>query len=288
MSLETMTPISRAARAGAAQPEFAHALTEHGVAERSKLGGTSGRTASAGRLGKQLTVISSGRADDGKAPLAGALRSLGYEVSVASDAFQASARGACPPGAIVIVALDAESAESCLSQAAALDPASTSRVLLCAPVEVVRYLAWARFHDFLAVPFAVSELAERVRRLTQNVTSVPITQRTGVLDVDGMIIDLAGRDVFLNGRNVRLTRLEFDLLAFFVANPKRVLRRAELLASVWGIADSFSRTVDIHLRRLRVKIGDEGTLIQTVRGVGYKLAAEVRPLSAAAAASRTV
>jgi DNA-binding response OmpR family regulator len=226
-----------------------------------------------------LTVLSSDSVAPSDVPLATALRGLGYQVEVGTGAFQAFARGNVPPSAVIIVAHDGEGAEKCLSQAATLDPASTAPILLCAPVEVVRHLAWARFSDFLAVPFAVSELSERVRRLTRRDAEISIQTRPDVLEVDGLMIDLAGRDVFLRGRSVRLTRLEFDLLAFFIANPRRVLRRAELLASVWGISDSFSRTVDIHLRRLRVKIGDEGQLIQTVRGVGYKLAAEVRPVT---------
>lgn len=231
-----------------------------------------------------LTILCSNIDETGEAPLATSLRALGYRVYNENAAFQARSRDEGVGDAIIIVALDMGSAEKSLSIAAALDPASSVRVLLCAPVDVVRHLAWARFHDFLAVPFSVNELAERVRRLTQRpapTTSVP--QRSDVLQVGSLVLDLAGRDVFLDGRSVRLTRLEFDLLAFFVAHPRRVLRRSELLAAVWGIADSFSRTVDIHLRRLRVKIADDGLLIQTVRGVGYKLAADVRPIAATAA-----
>lgn len=270
MSAVTMPLRSRAERAIAPKPE----LTDSGMyrGAGANLGHVVG-------LCPRLTVLSSDAVAPTEVPLATALRALGYEVEVGTGAFQAFARGSLPPSAFVIVAHDGEGAEKCLSQAATLDPANSAPILLCARVEVVRQLSWARFSDFLAVPFAVSELSERVRRLTRRDVEVPAPARPDVLEVDGMVIDLAGREVFLRGRSVRLTRLEFDLLAFFIANPRRVLRRAELLASVWGISDSFSRTVDIHLRRLRVKIGDEGQLIQTVRGVGYKLAAEVRPVT---------
>jgi len=281
MSAVTMPLTTRAGRAVAPKLE----RTDSGICrddESSNVSPASRRSANLGRvsdLRPRLTVLSSDSGVPSDVPLATALRALGYDVEVGTAAFQAFVRGDLPPAALIIVAQDGAGAEKCLSQAATLDPAGTAPILLCAPVEVVRHLAWARFNDFLAVPFAVSELSERVRRLTRRDVDVPVQSRPDVLEVDGLVIDLAGRDVFLRGRSVRLTRLEFDLLAFFIANPRRVLRRAELLASVWGISDSFSRTVDIHLRRLRVKIGDEGQLIQTVRGVGYKLAAEVRPVT---------
>jgi DNA-binding response OmpR family regulator len=280
MSAVTMPLISRSERAIASKPELDHSgicRDAQGNVRPPSLRAASGSRA--GGLQPRLTVLSSDSVAPSDVPLATALRALGYDVEVGTGAFQSFARGDQPPAAFIIVAHSGEGAEKCLSQAATLDPASTAPILLCAPVEVVRHLAWARFNDFLAVPFAVTELSERVRRLTRRDVDVPVQTRPEVLEVDGMVIDLAGRDVFLRGRSVRLTRLEFDLLAFFIANPRRVLRRAELLASVWGISDSFSRTVDIHLRRLRVKIGDEGQLIQTVRGVGYKLAAEVRAVS---------
>jgi two-component system, OmpR family, response regulator len=83
---------------------------------------------------------------------------------------------------------------------------------------------------------------------------------------------LASRIVLRDGVPVRLTRREFDLLAFLCANPRRVFGRAQLLRHVWGYEMvSGERTVDVHVRRLRAKLGESGPLIATVRGVGYRL-----------------
>lgn len=80
------------------------------------------------------------------------------------------------------------------------------------------------------------------------------------------------RKVFWHGREVRLTRLEFDLLHYLAARPDRVHRRRALMAEVWQTIYVSERTVDVHVRRLRSKIGADVEVIRTVRGVGYQLA----------------
>jgi hypothetical protein len=83
---------------------------------------------------------------------------------------------------------------------------------------------------------------------------------------------LASRMVLSDGAPVRLTRREYDLLVFLCQNPRRVFSRGQLLQHVWGYQMvSGERTVDVHVRRLRVKLGDRDPLIATVRGVGYRL-----------------
>lgn len=79
------------------------------------------------------------------------------------------------------------------------------------------------------------------------------------------------RTVLRRGVPVPLTRLEFDLLLYLVQRPKRVLPRRTIMAEVWGIHEPMnSRTVDVHIRRLRDKLGADGPRITTVRGVGYR------------------
>ncbi len=87
------------------------------------------------------------------------------------------------------------------------------------------------------------------------------------------------REVWQWGESIALTRVEYDLLLFLALHPRRVFTRGQLLQSVWGFAHAGHRTVDVHIRRLRVKLGDR--LVTTVRGVGYRLADEaaVRVLS---------
>jgi two-component system phosphate regulon response regulator PhoB len=86
------------------------------------------------------------------------------------------------------------------------------------------------------------------------------------------------RQVLLRDTPVELTRLEFELLLHLCSHPDRVHRRRDLLAAVWGVNDNYSgaRTVDVHVRRVRQKLGDAAEVIQTVRGVGYLVASSSR------------
>jgi hypothetical protein len=84
----------------------------------------------------------------------------------------------------------------------------------------------------------------------------------------------ASRQVVLNDELLPLTRLEFDLLLFLAENPRRVFSRTQLLVAVWGYEHTGERTVDVHVRRLRVKLGSAIPLITTVYGVGYRLSDE--------------
>lgn len=86
------------------------------------------------------------------------------------------------------------------------------------------------------------------------------------------------RQVLLHDSVVELTRLEFELLLHLCEHPDRVHRRRDLLAAVWGVNDNYSgaRTVDVHVRRVRAKLGDVADVIQTVRGVGYLVASTGR------------
>jgi two-component system OmpR family response regulator len=86
----------------------------------------------------------------------------------------------------------------------------------------------------------------------------------------------ASRQVVVDGVELPLTRLEFDLLLFLADHPRRVFTRAQLLAGVWGYEHTGERTVDVHVRRLRVKLGGQVPLITTVYGVGYRLSDDTR------------
>jgi two-component system OmpR family response regulator len=79
------------------------------------------------------------------------------------------------------------------------------------------------------------------------------------------------RQVQLDGELLPLTRLEFDLLQFLAERPRKVFTRAQLLAGVWGYEHTGERTVDVHVRRLRLKLGSSSPVVTTVYGVGYRL-----------------
>jgi len=125
--------------------------------------------------------------------------------------------------------------------------------------------------DYVTKPFSPKELVARVRavlRRTRPAASVP------VLDAGTLSMDTSAHRATLGGAPLPLTPKEFDLLQTLLASAGRVLSREHLLNRVWGYAradEIESRTVDVHIRRLRAKLGPEGRRIATVKGVGYRL-----------------
>ncbi|TFB66134.1 response regulator transcription factor [Cryobacterium sp. Hz7] len=113
--------------------------------------------------------------------------------------------------------------------------------------------------------------AEVDARIRLAVGRVPRTEESATIRAAGVIIDEASYSAKVHGRPLDLTYKEFELLRFLTANPSRVFTREQLLSEVWGY-DYFggTRTVDVHVRRLRAKLGDQESLIGTVRNVGYR------------------
>jgi two-component system OmpR family response regulator len=116
----------------------------------------------------------------------------------------------------------------------------------------------------------IRQLAEQVRDAT--VTMAPIAAVSSKIDEAGLWVEPASREVVRDGRPVQLTRREFDLLLFLCEHPHRVFTRDQLLSQVWGYEwVGGSRTVDVHVRRLRLKLGEERPVVRTVHGIGYRL-----------------
>ena len=127
------------------------------------------------------------------------------------------------------------------------------------------------FDDFVLVPYVPAELYMRIRRAEWRRSEFAGKER---IKIGAMCIDLAGHEVTVDGRKVDLTHQEFALLKFLSQNRGRVFSREQLLNRVWGVNYyGGSRTVDIHVRRLRMKLGPIADPIETVRGVGYKMKA---------------
>lgn len=113
-----------------------------------------------------------------------------------------------------------------------------------------------------------AEVDARIRLVIGRLAQAQATSR---IQTSGVMIDEASYSAKVHGRALDLTFKEFELLRFFATHPSRVFTREQLLSEVWGY-DYFggTRTVDVHVRRLRAKLGDLESLIGTVRNVGYR------------------
>ncbi|MDE5916772.1 MAG: response regulator transcription factor [Oscillospiraceae bacterium] len=124
--------------------------------------------------------------------------------------------------------------------------------------------------DYVVKPFSPKELMARIKAVIKRNSS----QDTALLErliFDGLEIDLAGREVYVDGKKASMTPKEYDLLFYLVKNKNLALTRDKLLEEVWGY-DFFGddRTVDTHIKMLRNSLGDYRTFIVTLRGMGYK------------------
>ena len=125
--------------------------------------------------------------------------------------------------------------------------------------------------DYLAKPFGMMEMVSRVRALLRR-SSRGVTEAVTCLTVGPLELWPSRRTATLCGESLSLTMREFDLLAFLMRSPGEVFSRETLLRRVWGWDfDGGSRTVDVHVQTIRSKLGEHAGLIQTVRGVGYRL-----------------
>ena len=128
--------------------------------------------------------------------------------------------------------------------------------------------------DYLTKPFGMMELVARVRALLRR--TEPAEKHGAALCCGALTLDAAKHLVTVDGAAVELTRKEFDLLQLLMSHPRQVFTRDRLLTQIWGYEfDGESRTVDVHIRTLRQKLGTAGRCIETVRGVGYRIGGTV-------------
>ncbi len=160
------------------------------------------------------------------------------------------------------------------------------RVLRRAPsIAVVPELEAARldlslaFDDVILAPYRITDLAVRLRLIRRRAQSAAAAE---LIRLGNLTVNEATYEVAVGGAPVELTLKEYQLLLFLVRNPGRVFTRAQLLDHVWG-ADYLggTRTVDVHIRRIRAKTEMAGEILETVRGVGYRLAPPPEPAETA-------
>ncbi len=123
--------------------------------------------------------------------------------------------------------------------------------------------------DYIPKPFGMMELVSRVRALLRRTEP---EKRVDSCEAGAIRVDLNRHVVMVDGQIVNLTFKEFELLCYLIENKGMVLTRDQLLSKIWGYDfDGETRTVDVHIRTLRQKLGEASRCIETIRGVGYKL-----------------
>ena len=125
------------------------------------------------------------------------------------------------------------------------------------------------FDDIIVFPFRGCELSLRIQKLVGKRT---VSEDSNLISIGRISINLTDYAVFLGGSKLDFTYKEFELLRLFTQNRGKVFSRKELLTTIWGVEYiGGTRTVDVHIRRLRSKLGDDfNSLIETVRNVGYR------------------
>ena len=125
--------------------------------------------------------------------------------------------------------------------------------------------------DYITKPFGMMSLISRIKAVLRRYEKNKNSTDSKILSVQNVKVDINRHLVFKDEKQIFLTIKEFDLLVLLIENRGNVLTREQLLDSIWKIdADIESRTVDVHIRTLRQKLDDEN-LIETVRGIGYKI-----------------
>ena len=128
--------------------------------------------------------------------------------------------------------------------------------------------------DYVTKPFGVMELSARVKALLRRTSRTPC-EKKGDFNLGRLSVSTERHEVLVDGVEIILTYKEFELLVFLLENRGVVLTRDRILKEVWDYEfDGENRTVDVHIRTLRQKLGEDLGLIETVRGVGYKISAK--------------
>lgn len=126
--------------------------------------------------------------------------------------------------------------------------------------------------DYVPKPFSTRELIARIRAVLRRATFLDAQPEGQALGFGPITVDLDMHVARVEGKPIELTRREFELLAYFIKNPRRVLGREKILQQVWGLEYlGESRTIDAHVRRVRAKLGEAAYLIETIVGVGYRM-----------------
>ena len=208
-----------------------------------------------------------------------ALRSVGFEARGFSDgaAFWDALRAERPELVVLDVMLPGIDGIELLSRMRASDALRYIPVIMA----TAKGTEYDKIHGldlgadyYLAKPFGVMELVSCVKAVLRRCRRDD-AERAG-LSAGGVSLDADAHTVTAGGQRITLTYKEFELLRLFMAHPGTAFTREQLMEQVWGTDYcGETRTVDMHIRTLRQKLGEYGEMIETVRGVGYRLEAQV-------------
>lgn len=202
------------------------------------------------------------------------LRSAGFEAAGFGDgeSFFTALRTQRPELVILDVMLPGESGVELLRRMKALENTRDIPIIMATAkgteYDKIQSLDLGA-DDYLVKPFGMMEMVSRVKAVLRRCRS---RQNLGVLAAGDLVMDLTEHTVTADGARIVLTLKEFDLLRLFLSSPGVAFTREALLNGVWDMEyTGETRTVDMHIRTLRQKLGRYGKLIETVRGVGYRL-----------------
>ena len=203
-----------------------------------------------------------------------ALKRDGYTVEAAYDGKEALAKVQIFKPQIIILDImlpEMDGYEVCRR----LDKEKAGIIMLTAKNDIVDKILGLEFgaDDYLTKPFDIREVIARVKSLLRRLNkSSADNVMDNIIEVKDFILNKNERTAFIDGKEIELTAMEFDLIFLLLSNKNRAYTREQLLNIVWGIDYmGTTRTVDTHVQRIRKKLGAEyQSIIQTVHGVGYK------------------
>ena len=206
-----------------------------------------------------------------------ALQSNGYEVQgfESAEPFWQAMRTAEPELVILDVMLPGEDGFSILKKLRARPATKRLPIIMLTAKNSEYDRVIGLDHgadDFVSKPFSMLELIARIRAVLRRAEPA---QTSGDFSLGLLFVSPDRHEVKVGGKDVMLTNKEFELLCLLLRNKGIVLTRATLMDRVWGFeSERENRTLDVHIRTLRVKLGEAGSYIETVRGIGYKIGGE--------------
>ena len=206
-----------------------------------------------------------------------ALQSSGYEVSSfeSAEPFWQAMHAAEPELVILDVMLPGEDGFSILKKLRARPATKRLPIIMLTAKNSEYDRVIGLDHgadDFVSKPFSMLELIARIRAVLRRAEPA---QTSGDFSLGLLFVSPDRHEVKVGGKDVMLTNKEFELLCLLLRNKGIVLTRATLMDRVWGFeSERENRTLDVHIRTLRVKLGEAGSYIETVRGIGYKIGGE--------------